>query len=89
MTTLNTIKKFRTCLCEMSELEIISADVFDNISTYLDKVENDRKAEKREKNKLAQRRYYEKHKDKIRAQNLGYYHKTDASVLENEKTNIV
>lgn len=53
----------------------ISKNALDEINCYINNINDQKKLNKLEKNRIIQRRYYEKNKTKMRQKSLDYYYK--------------
>ena len=69
------IVKIKNFIIEMRDQNKLNELTFQEILEYIDKMTAEQELERKEKNRIAQRKYYKKNKEKVRKRNLEYYYK--------------
>lgn len=75
-------KKLYLFAVEMFKQNIVPSHSMDKIIEYLNLEHEEYVIKKREQNKLAQRKYYQQHKEKVKKQNLEAHHRKKDSKLD-------
>lgn len=69
------IVKIKNFIIEIRDQNKLNELTFQEILEYIDKMTAEQELERKEKNRIAQRKYYKKNKEKVRKRNLEYYYK--------------
>lgn len=67
-------KLYREFITKLYIEQKLPQGTFDEIIEFIDEYGKQKEIERKEKNRLAQKRYYEKNKEKVKKKNLEYYH---------------